>query len=1147
VSVPYRMPQGIWMKPSIRWSLLVVLSAAVVLLATACAARGVSSASASPRPEITPSTSSGQAPSADSGQGPSPLASTKPTPSNLRFDRISVEQGLSHSTVNCILQDSYGFIWFATDDGLNRYDGDSFTVYKHNPDDLHSLSHNSVWSLFEDSAGVLWVGTFGGGLNRFDRDTEQFARYDADDFQNITDEPEEFRNVVWAIDEHPAGVLWIATYGGGLVRFDLEMERFTSYAPDPADPEFWGHEWITAMFIDQSGLLWIGTSAAGLDRFDPATEQLTTYRHAPNDPTSLGYDRITEILQDRSGQIWIGTNGRGLDRFDPETETFSHYRHDPDDPASLGDNYIRSMSEDPAGLLWIGTGNGGLDTFDPNNETFVHSRHDHTDPRSLSSNRIRWISQDQSGILWVGTQGGGVNKSDPASARFAHYRGDLDDPQRPSDYQVLTLYEDEEGLLWIGTSGGLDALDRETGEWRHYRHDPADPHSLGNNSVQAIHQDSSGIFWLGTADGFYRFDPHTDRFERLPHNPPDPGDVKRETIYAIAEDSEGILWLGTYGRGLSEFDPVTGEFAYHQQEWDPDTGLPEQHPLSSNFVRDVVEDGSGNLWIGTQEGLNIYDRETGQWNVFQHDPSDPHSLSHDWITFLYQNRSGVLWVCTQGGGLDKLNIASGTFTHYTEQDGLANDMVWDILEDDRGTLWIGTANGLSMFDPRTETFKTYDASDGLPINEFSAAYASRSSELFVGGINGFVSFYPDQMEDNPYVPPVVLTSLQQNGVEVNAGQAPEDLTEVTFRWPDTSFEFGFTALNYTLPEKNQHAYKLEGHDKTWNYIGNRRFGRYTNLPGGTYTLKLKGSNNDGLWNEEGTSIRVTIVPPFWQTWWFWGIVALVLAGGAFGGYRLRVRSLETRSHALQRQVDEQTAELRSEIDQRIQAEEALRQREREKAVTQERNRLARELHDSVTQALYGVTLYSQAAAGHLALGDADRVAEHLSELQDTAQEALAEMRLLVFELRPPILEEQGLLVALQARLQAVEGRAGVRTEFRTDVEERLPLDVEEGLYRIAVEALNNALKHAQAQNIKVHLHQREPPGGTVTLEITDDGIGFDPATACQRGGLGLSAMEERAEAIGAMLRIESEIGSGTEMSVVWEEDEGRLTNDGGPR
>jgi signal transduction histidine kinase/ligand-binding sensor domain-containing protein len=1117
-----------WMKPSIRWSFLAVLLVAVVLLATACAARGVSSASASPESELIPSA----------------LSLTRPAWSNLRFDRISVEQGLSHSTVNCILQDSYGFMWFGTSDGLNKYDGYSFTVYKHDPNDPHSLSHYLVTSLFEDSAGMLWVGTYGGGLNRFDRSLGQFTRYDTDDFQNITDEPEEFRNAVVAVDEYPTGVLWIATHGGGLVKFDLETETFTSYAPDPVDPEFWGHEWITALLVDSSGMLWLGTNSEGLDRFDPATGQTTSYRHNPDSPDSLGLDWITEIYQDRSGGIWIGTPGRGLDRFDPETERFSHYRHDPADPHSLSDDHISSIVEDEGGILWIGTSGGGLDAFDPRSETFAHVHHDATDPGGLSSDRIQTLFLSQSGVLWVGTQGGGVNKSDPASGRFTYYRGDPDDPQRPSDYPVSSLLEDEDGILWIGTAGGgLDALDRETGVWRHYRHDPADPLSSAKDTVLAIHKDAAGTLWIGTGWGFYRFDKQTGRFDRLPHNPPDPGDVKTETIDSIYEDQVGILWLGTRGRGLSEFDPATGTFTYHQHGWDPATGLPERHPLSSNFVYDIVEDPAGVLWIGTSQGLNIYDRETGQWSVFQHDPSDPSSLSHNQITSLHRDRSGTLWVGTVGGGLNRYSSETGTFSHYREQDGLANDRVSDILQDDRGTLWIATANGLSRFDPDTETWKSYGADDGLPINEFGAAYKSDSGELLFGGINGFMSFYPDQMEDNPHVPPVVLTSLQQNGVEVKAGQAPEDLEEVTLRWPDNSFEFGFAALNYTLPEKNQHAYKLEGFDRNWNYIGNRRFGRYTNLPGGTYTLKLKGSNNDGVWNEEGASIQITIVPPFWQTVWFWGIVALVLAGGAFGGYRLRVQSLETRSRELERQVEERTAALQQEVDQRIQAEEALRQREREKAVAEERNRLARELHDSVTQALYGVTLYSEAASGHLALGHTDRVSEHLRELQDTAQEALAEMRLLVFELRPPLLEQEGLVAALQARLQAVEGRAGLKTEFKTNLEERLPPNVEEGLYRITLEALNNALKHAQARHIKVHLRQEQPLQGAVTLEVADDGIGMDLATARERGGMGLSAMEERAVELGGRLTVKSAPGSGTRIILVWTIDEGGEPNE----
>jgi signal transduction histidine kinase len=459
--------------------------------------------------------------------------------------------------------------------------------------------------------------------------------------------------------------------------------------------------------------------------------------------------------------------------------------------------------------------------------------------------------------------------------------------------------------------------------------------------------------------------------------------------------------------------------------------------------------------------------------------------------------------------------------------------VWDILEHAPpdggvGDLWIGTASGLSRFDPRTETFTSYDASDGLPINEFNAACASSSGELLFGGVNGFIALYPAQMEANPYIPPVVLTSLQQNGQEVDTGQAPESMREVTLRWPDNAFEFGFAALNYTQAERNQHAYMLEGFDGDWNHIGARRHGRYTNLPGGTYTLRLKGSNNDGVWNEENVSIQVTVVPPFWQTGWFWGIVGAVLVAGAAGAYGLRVRGLEARGRELEREVEARTAELRREVDQRIRAEEALRERERQQAVVEERNRLARELHDSVTQALYGVTLYTEAATGHLGMGNTERVAAHLQDLQDTAQEALAEMRLLIFELRPPMLEELGLAAALQARLQAVEGRAGLRADFKTNLEQRLPPNVEEGLYRIALEALNNALKHAQARSVKTELRQ---DGRDVTLEIVDDGVGFDPATAHERGGMGLSAMEERAAAVGATLAVESARGEGTRVRI----------------
>jgi signal transduction histidine kinase len=505
-------------------------------------------------------------------------------------------------------------------------------------------------------------------------------------------------------------------------------------------------------------------------------------------------------------------------------------------------------------------------------------------------------------------------------------------------------------------------------------------------------------------------------------------------------------------------------------------------------------------------------------------------------------------VGTLGGGLDRFDIASRTFAHYTEQDGLANNIVLDIVEGG-GYLWICTANGLSQFDLRSETFTSYDASDGLPINEFSAACASSSGELLFGGINGFISFYPDQLEDNVYIPPVVLTSLQQDGEEVNTGPAPEDLREVIFRWPGNSFEFGFAALNYTQPEKNLHAYMLEGFDRDWNYIGNRQFGRYTNLPGGTYTLKLKGSNNDGVWNEEGTSIRVTIVPPFWQTWWFWGIVVLTLAGGAFGGYRLRVRSLEVRSRELEGQVEVRTAELQREMDQRVQAEEALRQREREKAIAEERQRLARDLHDAVTQTLFSTSLIAEVLP-QIWKRDPTAGRRRLEQVRQATRSALAEMRTLLLELRPADLEEADLGDLLRQLAEATSGRGRVSVQVEVGGKCGLPPNVHVALYRIAQESLNNVAKHARARQAVVRLDCSLSPvdeaegAGTVTLSIADDGRGFDLNTI-PPGRLGLGIMRERAESVGAHFEIESKPGKGTQVAVVWTDNEGREKVDEG--
>jgi two-component system sensor histidine kinase ChiS len=1124
---------------------LAVISALLITAAVLAAACG----EPSPTPSPSPATSRPIESAPDTDERPAIGLGE-----SLKFQRISVEHGLSHSTVTCILRDSRGFMWFGTSDGLNRYDGSGFKVYRHDPQDPDSLGSNPVTALAEDGAGMLWIGTHGGGLDRLDlkRDTFAHYRHNPGDIASLA------HNVVQSLLVDRDGVLWIGT-GNGLDRLDRETGQFVHYQNNPADPRSLSGPTIESTYQDREGMIWVGTNGSGLNRLDPTTGHITHFQHHPNDPYSLISNYLVQaIYEDRDGDLWIGTF-EGLDRLDRQTGRMAHYQHDPSDPHSLSSNSIASLHLDPSGLLWVGTLGGGLDILDPAAGHFVHHRSAPRDPHSLSSNTVLSIHEDQMGILWIGTRGGGVNRVDPLAERFALFQNDPDDPNSLSNNVVWSILQDRQGNLWIGTlGGGLNRFDREANTWRQYRNDPADPNSLSNNNVGSLYEDSEGVLWIGTlGGGLDRFDREAERFTHFPSDPDDPHGLGNPFVYSILEDRGGRVWIatdeGVYG-GVHRIDPQTEQFTHFKH--DPS----DPRSMGSNWVRALHEDGSGVLWIGTANaGLNRFDPITQSFDRYRHDPNDPNSLSHDSVTAIHADREGAIWLGTSGGGLNKLNPESETIVRYTVKDGLPSDVIRGILEEDAapgdgpdaggGVLWISTNNGLSRFDPRTETFRNFDASDGLQGNEFlaRASFRSSSGEMFFGGVNGFNVLYPDRVKDNPLVPPVILTSLRQNGEDVQLRTAVEHAEEIRFHWPDNSFEFEFAALSYVQPEKNQYAYRLEGFDRSWNDVGNRPYGKYTNLPGGTYTLRMKGSNNDGAWNEEGSSLVITIVPPFWATWWFRGIVLLVLVGIVVGGYRLRVRSIETRSRELERQVEERTAELsrtnvalEREIGERIQVEEALRQSEREKATVDARNRLARELHDSVAQSMYGVMLYAEVASKLLSSGQLDQVTDHLSELRDTAQESLAEMRLLIYELRPPILEEEGLASALQARLEAVESRAGLETEFNTEGENRLASEIEEALYRIAQEALNNVLKHAQASRVVVSLVQDRR---RVALEIVDDGLGFDPIEAGRGGGVGLRGMRERAAEIGARLGVESAAGSGTMVSIVWEAGEGPRATD----
>ena len=465
--------------------------------------------------------------------------------------------------------------------------------------------------------------------------------------------------------------------------------------------------------------------------------------------------------------------------------------------------------------------------------------------------------------------------------------------------------------------GRLNKFDNATGVWRHYQHNLNNPASISHDTVRAIGEDNRGDLWIGTdGGGLNKYNREKDTFNHYRYDPANPTSLSSDEVLSIYKDRNGDLWVGTRDAGLNVYDYATDQFHHFT--------LPDNaNSLYNNEVRSIYMDRKGTLWVGTVIGLNKINLKKGDFKHFHANQDDPQSLSQNIILAIFEDRSGSIWLGTHSGGLNKFDPKTETFIHYNEQDGLASNVVYGILEDDQGYLWLSTNNGVSRFDPFTEQFKNFDVSDGLQSNEFNAGayHEGKNGEMYFGGVNGYNSFNPEKIpEDNQYLPPIVLTSLTQGGEAAFPDDNLESIEEFTFRWPDDYFEFEFSALSYVNPEENQYAYMLDGFDKQWNYVGSQRFGRYTNLPGGSYTLHIKGSNNDGIWNEQGLVLDVTFVPPFWETWLFRGLVVMVVVVGVVSGIRLRVRSIESRSRALEMQVQERTFE----IERRQKVAEGLR-------------------------------------------------------------------------------------------------------------------------------------------------------------------------------------------------------------------------------
>ncbi|HZU87190.1 MAG TPA: two-component regulator propeller domain-containing protein [Anaerolineaceae bacterium] len=823
----------------------------------------------------------------------------------LKFSHLTVQQGLPASQIYCLLQDSAGYLWFGTEDGLARYDGYDFVVFRSDPNNPNSLSDSTILSLYEDRQGRLWVGTQQGGLNLYERSTGRFIRYISTPMSafSLSD------NTVSAIQEDSQGRLWVGTKNG-LNRLNELSFTFDRYLKDAVSSGGISNERVNALAADPRGGLWVGT-ADGLDYFDLESEEFTHYRYDRDNLSSLGNNQITSLWLDPVGILWVGTS-RGLDRFDPSIRRFAHYRYNSTNSNSLGDNSVLSITGDRDGTLWVGTQQGGVNRFFSATGRFVRSSNHPDDPYSISSNMVFAILEDRSGLIWLGTDKG-ASKYDPVTLRFPHYRHIPNDPDSLAGDNVLSIFQDRNRTVWVGTDKGLDRLDPIAGKFIHYQHNEYDPTSLAQDVVTSILEDSHGNLWIGTsASGLDRLDVLTGQFTHFREEPGSIFGPSTDEILTLYEDREGNLWIGTNGAGLKRLDPLTGQYTHY--------GLVEE---DGNIVNSIFQDSRGVIWIGTYAGLGRYDSGSNQLELVSFEGNNPLRLNNYKVFVIQEGQQGLLWLGTLGGGLLSFDPLSEQVVTYLKQEDLANNVIYGILEAEDGLLWLSTNKGLTRFDPLSGATKNYDVEDGVQSEEFNpgAFFRGADGELYFGGVYGFNVFNPLQIEENAYIPPIVLTSMTQNGVPVRIEGEVDTVEEVILRWPNNYFEFEYAALNFRQPDENQYSYRLENFDEQWNDVGLRRYGQYTNLPGGSYSLIIRGSNNDGLWNETGIKLKITVVPPWWEMDWFrWGVPLAVLLI-LFGGYYLRLHGIQRRNRQLAKEVEERTRE----IEQRRQVAEGLRE------------------------------------------------------------------------------------------------------------------------------------------------------------------------------------------------------------------------------
>ncbi len=1025
------------------------------------------------------------------------------------FRQLKIEDGLSQTTVLSIIQDHKGYMWFGTAFGLNKYDGYTFTVYTSSISDSAKLSDNRITCMFEDSKKNLWIGTIDGTLNLYNRSSNTFTHIAfIDTIQlkyTIPDQYYEYpisfsrndNHSITSIAEDSEGFLWIGTWGKGLFRFNRNNLTYQHFYYSPDNVSGLSFNRITKVLIDSYGEIWIGTFGGGLNNVI-RNKTGFSFKHfkAGTGPKGLSDDKVISLYEDTEKDVWIGTYYGGLHKLSRGSRSsihgdivFSNYKNIPGDVSSLSNNTVMAIVQDKSGTLWIGTFGGGLNKFDKKSKSFMRFTNDPFNSNSIGDNDVLSLYCDKSGIIWVGTHlGQGINKLEKNKIKFGTIKNVPGNPNSLNDNVVWAIHKDKNNVLWFGTyKGGLNSYDREKNKFKSYM--------PGKNSVTDYHnrsiaEDKFGNLWIGNySNGLNCFNEKLNTFKHFRHEPDNPNSIGANQIQDIYIDSNSVMWLATFGGGLNYAD-ISGNpqevIVFHSLKNVPG----DSTSLSDNRVYSLYEGKDGTLWIGSfGGGLHSFDKRTKKFKRFMHNPNDNNSLSNNRVMSVFEDSKGTVWAGTYGGGLNKLDKTTGTFKRYSEKEGLIGGVVYGVLEDDHYIFWMSTNNGIFKFDPVNEAFTQYDLQDGLQSLEFSggAYFKANDGEMFFGGVGGINYFYPDSIIENQNLPPVVITSINIFNHPV-AGEH----NELDLAYNENFLTFEFAALDFTNPSDNRYAFMLVGLENEWRYTGSDlRIANYTNLSPGEYVFRVKGSNNDGVWNEAGVSIRILISPPFWQTWWFLLITIFFAALFIYYISTIRIKNLL--------------------------------------AIEKLKTKLAADLHDNVGSGLTEISILSELVVNEISK-EKQNASQKLQMISETARQLVDTMSDIVWVVNPKRDSLHDLIIRLKDSYDEILNSTGV--SFKTSNLEKLsnvklPMEYRQNLFLIFKEAINNSIKHSRCKNLILDANVR---GDAIEMTLVDDGIGMNEIN--MMAGNGMKNIESRARTTGGRIKWKTSPGTGTTVKFI---------------